>query len=173
MTRKSILMLAAIIAGELVVVAAVHAESLGGHRDQHLSEAAQACLVVIRQDQRRGLDKIFREQKSVFIADDKAWSAAKHDVSLAILTKSDMTTPENNLFAAKTKVQHDEDAMAAKICGLLDKKQLSAAEDLYKNLTALRQSSDEEAGNYFKAARSAAGDPASQNAVGDGPQNAD
>src|SRR5271163_857593 len=140
MTRKSIFMLVAAIASELIAVTAVHAERLGGHRDQHLSETAQACLAVIRQAQRPALDTIFKEQKSAFMADDKVWSEANHDGSLAILTKGDVTTAENNLSAAKAKVQQDEDAMAAKICGLLDKKQLGAAEDLYKNLTALRQS---------------------------------
>jgi hypothetical protein len=172
MTRKSIFMLAAAVASGLIAVTVVHAEGLG-HRDRPLSEAAQACLAVIRKDQRAGLDIIFTGQKSAFMADQKAWLGAKDDVSLAILTKGDVTTAENKLSAAKAKVQQDEDAMAAKICGLLDKKQLSAAEDLYKNLTALRQSGDEHADNYFKAARSAAGDPASQNAVGDGPQNAE
>ena len=51
-----------------------------------------------------------------------------------------MSTAENDLSAAKLKLLQDQDAVAAKICGQLSAQQLNAAQTLYKNMTALRQS---------------------------------
>jgi hypothetical protein len=171
MIRKSIFGLAAAFLGSGLIATAVHSESLG-HHDEDLSAASQACLAVIRQDQRAPLNRIFADQKDT-VADRKALLDARRDVNLAVLTKGDAITAEKKLSAAKAKVQYDEDLTAAKICGLLDKKQLDAAQELYTNLTDLSRRNDDQEHNYFKAARDAAGDPAGQNAAENGPQNAE
>jgi hypothetical protein len=160
MTRKYILSLAAATIGSgLIAVTGAYAFGFGGHHGHHGSGAAKACIAVMNHDQRDGLKTIFKGEKGTFFTDHKAAETAKQDLALAILNKGDVSTAENNLSAAKLKVLQDQDAVAAKICGQLNAQQLSAAQNLYKNMTALRQSSHEQARTIFQNARTAAGNP--------------
>jgi hypothetical protein len=160
MNRKYIFSLAAAAIGS-TALAVTAANAFGGHGGHHHgSPAARACIAVMTPDQRSNLKSIFSDAKSTLMMDHQKVESAKQDLEVAIFTKgSDLNTPENNLSAAKLKMLQDQDAAAVKVCGLLNAKQLSAAEDLYKNLVALRQSTHEQARDYFKKARTAAGDP--------------
>ncbi len=179
MNRKYVLSIAAgVIGSAAIAVAAAHAHgSFGHHGHHHGSPAAKACIAVMTPDQRAGLKSIFTDAKTTLMSDHQKVASAKQDLTLAILTKKDDLSPlENNLSAASLKMLQDQDAAAAKVCGLLNPKQLSAAEGLYKNMVSLRQSSHQQAHEYFKQARTAAGDAATTQNSGEiqgGPQSAE
>jgi hypothetical protein len=159
MNRKYIFSLAAAAIGSgVIAIAAAHAHGFG-HHGHHGSGAARACIAVMTPDQRAGLKGIFGDAKTNIIADHKGVAAAKQDLALAILSKNDnLSTLESNLATAKSKLQQDEDAAAAKVCGVLNPKQLEAAQGLYKNMLALRESTHKQARAYFMDARKSAGD---------------
>lgn len=162
MNRKYILSLAAAAIGSgVIAIGAAQAHGFG-HGGRHGSGAARACIAVMDHDQRAGLKTIFKDAKTNIIADHKAVGAAKQDLALAILSKKDdLSTLETNLATAKSKLQQDEDAAAAKVCGVLNPKQLDAAQGLYKNMLALRESTHKQARAYFMDARKSAGDTVS------------
>ncbi|HZY58671.1 MAG TPA: hypothetical protein VFE56_02835 [Candidatus Binataceae bacterium] len=162
MKRKYVLSLAAAAIGSgMIAVAAVHAHGFG-HHGHHGSGAARACIAVMTHDQRANLKSVFTDAKTELMGDHQKVKAAKEDLTLAILgKKDDLGALESSLSVAKAKLQQDEDAAAVKVCGLLNPKQLSAAEGLYKNMLTLRETTHKQARDYFKAARSAAGDPTS------------
>ncbi len=178
MKRKYVFSIVAAVAGSAaLVVAAAHAHGgfgPGGHH--HGSSAAQACIAVMTYDQRSNLKSIFTGVKSNLMTDHQNVKIAKEALTLGILQKSDLSPLESSLSAAKLKLLQDEDAAAVKVCGLLNAKQLSAAEGLYKNLAALHKSTHEQAREYFKQARDAAGDPTAAEIPGDAqgaPQSAE
>jgi hypothetical protein len=153
-------MAVAAIGSAAVAVAVAHAHGgFGPHGRHHGSPAAKACIAVMTPDQRSSLKSIFMDAKGNLMSDHQKVQSAKQDLTQAILSKNgDLGPLEQNLSAAKLKLLQDEDAAAVKVCGLLNPKQLSAAEGLYKNLLSLRQSTHQQAREYFKQARAAAGD---------------
>ncbi len=160
MRMKYVFAIAAAAVGSAAIAVAAQAHGFGPH-GHHGSGAARSCIAVMTPDQRANLKTIFSGAKADIIADHQKVESAKQELALAILNKTgDVSPQENNLSAARLKLTQDEDAAAAKVCGLLNAKQLSAAEGLYKNMVALRQSTRQQAHEYFKQARSAAGDPA-------------
>lgn len=170
MKRKYVVSIgAAVVGSAALVVAAAHAHGgFSAHGHHHGSAAAKACIAVMTPDQRGSLESIFGGVKTNLMNDHQKVASAKDDLTLGILEKKDdLSSLENNLSAAKLKLLQDEDAAAAKVCGLLNPKQLGAAEGLYKNMLALRDSTHEQAREYFKQARSAAGDPAAAAIPGD------
>jgi hypothetical protein len=141
-----------------VTVAYAH----GGFHHHHGSAAAKACIAVMTPDQRGNLKSIFSDAKGTIITDHQNVQSARQALSEAILSKNGNLAPlETSLSNAQMKLLQDEDAAAVKVCGLLNDKQLSAAEGLYKNMVALRQSSHQQARDYFNQARTAAGDTTS------------
>jgi len=174
MNRKYVFSVAAAAVGSAALaVTAAHAfGGFGPHGHHHGSPAAKACIAVMTPDQRANLKSIFTDAKAGLMSDHQKVQSAKHDLTEAILSKhADLGPLENNLSTAKLKLLQDEDAVAVKVCGLLNPKQLSAADGLYKNLLALRQSTHEQARDYFKQARTAAGDTTTSEAPNE-PQSA-
>ncbi len=152
---------AAAIGSAALAVAAAHANGFGHGGHRHGSAAAKACIAVMTHDQRANLKSIFSGEKTTLMSDHQKVASDNQDLTQAILGKtSDLSTLENNLSAAKLKLLQDEDATATKICATLNPQQLSAAQGLYKNLLTLRQTTHQQAQDYFKQARTAAGDPA-------------
>jgi Skp family chaperone for outer membrane proteins len=143
------------------VVAHAHG-GFGAHGHHHGSAAAKACIAVMTPDQRANLKTIFSDSKSSLMTDHQKVMSAKQDLANAILSKtSDLSSLESNLSNAKLKLLQDEDAAAVKVCGMLTDKQLGAAQGLYKNMLALHQSTHQQMMDYFKQARTAAGDTSS------------
>jgi len=164
MNRKYVFSLAAAAIGSgVIAISAAHAYGFG-HHGHHGSGAAKACIAVMTHDEKMGLKTIFSDAKTNIIADHKSAAAAKHDLELAIVKnpKGDFSALETSLANAKSKLQQDQDKVAAEVCGSLNSQQMGAAEGLYKNLLALRESTHSQARAFFKDARTAAGDPAVQ-----------
>ncbi len=162
MTRKYILSLAAATIGSgLIAVTAAHAFGPGGHGHHHGSGAIKACIAVMNPDQRAGLKTIFTDEKGTLMPAHQKLRADKQALELAILNKGDVSGAENTLNTDKVALQKAEDDLAVKICAILTDKQPAAAVTLYNGLTALRQSTHEQARTLFKDARTAAGDPPS------------
>jgi hypothetical protein len=161
MTRKYILSLAAATIGSgLIAVTAAHAfGGPGGHGQHHGSGAVKACIAVMNSDQRAGLKTIFVDEKGDLIPAHQKVRADKQALELAILNKGDVGGAENTLATDKAALQKAEDGLAVKICAILTDKQPAAAVTLYNGLTALHQSTHEQARTLFKDARTAAGDP--------------
>jgi hypothetical protein len=138
----------------------------GGHH--HGSAAARACIAVMSHDQRSGLKSIFSAEKSTLMGDHQKLMADQQALSQAILSKtSDLSTLEGNVSTDKQKLLQEQDTIAVKICGTLNSQQLSAAQGLYKNMLALRQTTHQQAHEYFKQARSAAGTAATSQVPSD------
>ena len=162
MTRKYILSLAAATIGSgLIAVTAAHAFGPGGHGGHHGSGAVKACIAVMNQDQRTGLKTIFMDEKGTLMPAHQKVHADRQALELAILNKGDVSVAETTLNTDKAALQTAEDDLAVKICGTLTDKQPAAAVSLYTGLTALRQSTHEQARTLFQNARTAAGDPPS------------
>jgi hypothetical protein len=163
MTRKYILSLAAATIGSgLIAVTAAHAFGPGGHGHHHGSAAVKACIAVMTPTERADLKTIFGDYKTDLRTDFQKVRADKEALNVAILTpKGDVSGAENTLATDQATLQKEADELAGKICGTLNGTQQSQALILYNELTALRKTSHEEARAYFKAARSAAGDPSS------------
>jgi Skp family chaperone for outer membrane proteins len=177
MKPKYVLSIAAAVAGgaALLAEAAYAHGGFGPGGRHHGSAAARACIAVMTPDQRADLKSIFADVKGNLMTDHQNVQSAREALTLGILEKKDnLGSLQNSLSAAKLKLLQDEDAAAVRVCGLLNAKQLSAAEGLYKNLAALHKSTREQAREYFKQARSAAGDAAAAEIPGDaqgGPQS--
>ncbi len=159
MKGKYILSIAAgVIGSAAIALTAAHAQG-GGFHHHHGSAAARSCIAVMTPDQRSNLKSIFSDARSTLMTDHQNVRAAKQALTEAILSKNtNLGQLESNLSKAQLTLLQDEDAAAVKICGLLNSQQLSAAEGLYKNLSSLRQSTHQQAFEYFKQARIAAGD---------------
>lgn len=122
----------------------------GGHH--HGSAAMSACMVAAPQSVKSNLWSAIKG--SSLFADKKAMWAAKQSLDKAILVQTKPLTPlENALSAAQLKVLQDQDGIAQNVCGQLTQAQLSAANTLYTNLQANRQT----VRGYFEAAHAAAG----------------
>ena len=148
----------AAIGSATLSLAAANANGFGHGGHHHGSAAARACIAVMSHDQRSGLKSIFSGEKSTLMVDHQKLMADQQALSEAILSKnSDLSTLEGNVSADKQKLLQERDAIAVKICGTLNAQQLSAAQGLYKNMVALRQSTHQQAREYIKQARTAAG----------------
>lgn len=163
MSRKYVLSIAAAAIGSVALaVGAAQANGFGHRGHHHGSAAAKACIAVMTHDQRANLKSIFSGEKGTLMHDHQTVVSDQQALTQAILNKtSDLSSLEGTLSSDKQKLLQEEDAVAAKICGSLSAQQLSAAQGLYKNMLALRQSTHQQAREYFKQARTAAGDPAS------------
>ena len=83
---------------------------------------------------------------------------AKTALTQAILSGSqDLSSQEEALSAAQQQMLKDRDAFALQVCSQLTPSQLSAAQTMYKKLTALHQSSRAQERQIFQDARAAAG----------------
>jgi hypothetical protein len=174
MTRKYILSLAAATIGSgLIAVTAAHAFGPGGHGHHHGSGAVKACIAVMTPEQRGDLKTIFMTDKGTLMADHQTVRADKQALNVAILKGTGVSDAETNLADAKAKLQKEEDAVAAQICGTLKGTQPAAALTLYNGLTALHESTHEQARTLFKNARTAAGDPSDVQSQGNPVQNAE
>lgn len=161
MKRKYVFSMAvAAVGSAALAVAAAHA-AYGGHHGHHGSAAAKACIAVMTKDQRMGLKTIFSGEKTTLKSDHQKLASDEQALTEAILSKtSDLSGLETTVSNDKKTLVQDQDALAVKICATLNSQQLSAADGLYKNLLALRHSTHQQAREYFKQARTAAGDPA-------------
>jgi hypothetical protein len=161
MKGKYVLSIAAgVIGSAAIAVTAAHAH--GGFHHHHGSAAARSCIAAMTPDQRSNLKSIFSDAKGNLMTDHQNVMAAKQALTEAILSKNpNLGQLEANLSKAQSTLLQDEDAAAVKICGSLNAQQLSAAEGLYKNMVSLRQSTHQQAREYFQQARTAAGDTSS------------
>jgi hypothetical protein len=162
MKRKYVLsMAAAAIGSAALAVTAAHAYGFGHGGHHHGSAAAKACIAVMTHDQRANLKTILSGEKTTLMSDHQKVRSDKQALTQAILDKtSDLSALEGTLSTDKQKLLQEEDAVAVKICATLNSQQLSAAQGLYKNMLTLRQNTHQQAREYFKQARTAAGDPA-------------
>jgi hypothetical protein len=165
MTRKHILSLAVatVGAGLLAVSGTASAFGAGPHGRHHGgSGAAKACIAVMTKDQRSDLKAVFTKYGPTLRADHKAVFEAKQALETAIFSDPqhpNLSSAETALASAKSTLQEQEDAAASAVCAILNPKQLSAAQGLYGDLVALRESAHKQAREDFQKARSAAGDP--------------
>ena len=86
--------------------------------------------------------------------------AAKQTLDQVILglSKESLRDAESTLGKAKTTLQADEDTLAGQICSspkVLSAAQLTAAQNLYTGLVALRETTHNSARALFKAAHAA------------------
>ena len=177
MKRNYVISMAlAAVGSAALAIGVAHADGFGHGGHHHGSAAAKACIAVMTHDQRANLRSIFGGEKMTLMTDHQTVASDKQALTLAILDKTDLSGPESKLSADQQKLQQEEDAVAAKICATLSTQQQNAAKGLYNNLVALRQSSHLQARNYFKQARTAAGDPAVSQVPSEtqsGPQSAE
>jgi hypothetical protein len=150
--RKFSGLIAAFAAGAILgAVGYVQAYS-GHHGHHHGSAALSACLAAAPQSVKANLWSTMKG--SSLWTDKKAVWTAKQNLAQGILAQTNPLTPlETALSAAQLKALQDQDALAQNVCGQLTPAQLQAANTLYTNLQANRQT----VRGYYEAAHAAAG----------------
>jgi hypothetical protein len=129
--------------------------------------AMGACIAVMSTSQRANLKPIFSGEKQTWMADHQKVIAAKKALATAILSGSkDVTAQEASLASAQQQLQKDQDSTAAQVCGQLSSTQLSAAQTLFNNVSALRANEHQQMRTYFEQAQTAAGNMSSDNSSG-------
>ena len=120
------------------------------------ASAMMPCMVVATPQQKARLRQLFVSRKRTLITDHQNLRSARQALNEAILSGSkNVTSQEAAVGKAQQQLLHDHDALATQFCGQLSKRQLGAAQTLYKNLSQLRAETHQRARSYFAAARGA------------------
>lgn len=130
-----------------------------GFRGHHPRSSAGPCLMVANSAQRSQIKQLFDKNKQTLMGDRMAVMNERKALTQAILSgTTDLSKQEASLMSAEQKALQDRDAFAAKVCGVLTQKQLSAAANLYNELSTLRENFHKQVWTEIKNARTAAGD---------------
>jgi hypothetical protein len=157
--KKGIGAVAAAVAGAGLLSLAGYASAYGGHGfHHHGGSAVSSCVAVMSPARKENLKGIFSGQRNTLKTDFENVATAQKALSAAILSgNKDLSTQETALANARQQLQKDRDAAAMQVCGELNSTQLSAAHTLFNNLSALHESTHQQARSYIESAKTAAG----------------
>ena len=155
----------AMTAGLASMLAAVSGPALAhGFGEHHRGMSAMGpCIAVMSSSQKANLKQAFSSEKGPWQTDRQNVVSARHALVSAILSGSkDVSSQESALANAQQQLQKDKDSVAEQVCSQLNSTQLSAAQTLFNNMTALHAKMRQQEKAYLQQAKAAAGNSQSQ-----------